>query len=103
MVSRAFGEQTAHVWESGGLEGYTIEDAERAEHGTDVILTIRENTKGENGEAGENYDTYLTEWGLRDLITRYSNYVRYPIQMMVSKRRATSSSRGRRRRLSAPV
>lgn len=87
VVSRAFGEQTAHVWESDGLEGYTIEDAERAEHGTDVILTIRENTKGENGEAGENYDTYLTEWGLRDLITRYSNYVRYPIQMMVSKSR----------------
>ena len=87
VVSRAFGEQTAHVWESDGLEGYTIEDGERAEHGTDVILTIRENAKGENGEAGENYDTYLTEWGLRDLITRYSNYVRYPIQMMVSKSR----------------
>lgn len=87
VVSRAFGEQTAHVWESDGLEGYTIEDGERAEHGTDVILTIRENTKGENGEAGENYDTYLTEWGLRDLITHYSNYVRYPIQMMVSKSR----------------
>lgn len=87
VVSRAFGEQTAHVWESDGLEGYTIEDGERAEHGTDVILTIRENTKGENGEAGENYDAYLTEWGLRDLITRYSNYVRYPIQMMVSKSR----------------
>lgn len=87
VVSRAFGEQTAHVWESDGLEGYTIEDGERAEHGTDVILTIRENTKGENGEAGENYDTYLTEWGLRELITRYSNYVRYPIQMMVSKSR----------------
>ena len=87
VVSRAFGEQTAHVWESDGLEGYTIEDGERAEHGTDVILTIRENAKGENGEAGENYDTYLTEWGLRDLIKRYSNYVRYPIQMMVSKSR----------------
>ena len=87
VVSRAFGEQTAHVWESDGLEGYTIEDGERAEHGTDVILTIRENTKGENGEAGENYDTYLTGWGLRDLIKRYSNYVRYPIQMMVSKSR----------------
>ena len=36
VVSRAFGEQTAHVWESDGLEGYTIEDGERAEHGTDV-------------------------------------------------------------------
>ena len=87
VVSRAFGEDAAHVWESDGLEGYTIEAGERAEHGTDVILTIRENTPGENGEPGESYDTFLTEWGLKDLITRYSNYVRYPIQMMVSKSR----------------
>ena len=87
VVSRAYGEETAHVWESDGLEGYTIEEAERPEHGTDVILTIRENVEGDSGESGENYDTYLTEWGLKDLITRYSNYVRYPIQMMVSKSR----------------
>ena len=87
MFSRAFGEDTAHVWESDGLEGYTIEPGERAEHGTDVILTIRENVAGENGEPGENYDTYLSEWGLKDLIKRYSNYVRYPVQMMVTKSR----------------
>ena len=43
VVSRAYGEDVAHVWESDGLEGYTIEDGERAEHGTDVILTLREN------------------------------------------------------------
>lgn len=87
VVSRAFGEETAHVWESDGLEGYTIEDGERAEHGTDVILTIRENVPGVDGEQGENYDTYLSEWGLKDLVRRFSNYVRYPIQMMVTKSR----------------
>ena len=87
VVSRAFGEDVAHVWESDGMEGYTIEEGERAEHGTDVILTIRENVAGEAGEPGESYDTYLTEWGLKELITRYSNYVRYPVQMMVSKSR----------------
>ena len=87
VVSRAYGEDVAHVWESDGLEGYTIEPGERAEHGTDVILTIRENVAGENGEPGENYDTYLSEWGLKDLIKRYSNYVRYPVQMMVTKSR----------------
>ena len=87
VVSRAFGEDEAHVWESDGLEGYTIEPGERAEHGTDVILTLRENVPGENGEEGENYDRYLSEWGLKDLIRRYSNYVRYPIQMMVMKSR----------------
>ena len=84
VVSRAFGEDEAHVWESDGLEGYTIEPAERSGHGTDVILTIR---KSDPSETGEDYDLYLSEWGLKDLIHRYSNYVRYPIQMMVTKTR----------------
>ena len=87
VVSRAYGEDEAHVWESDGLEGYTIEPAERADHGTDVILTLRENVPGKDGEEGENYDRYLSEWGLKDLVKRYSNYVRYPIQMMVTKSR----------------
>ena len=84
VVSRAFGSYEANVWESDGLEGYTIEPAERATHGTDVILTIRED---EGGEDGEGFDTYLSEWGLKNLIKQYSNYVRYPIQMMVTKHR----------------
>ena len=84
VVSRAFGSDEANVWESDGLEGYTIEPAERATHGTDVILTIRED---EDGEDGEGFDTYLSEWGLKNLIKQYSNYVRYPIQMMVTKHR----------------
>jgi len=84
VVSRAFGSDEVNVWESDGLEGYTIEPAERATHGTDVILTIRED---EGGEDGEGFDTYLSEWGLKNLIKQYSNYVRYPIQMMVTKHR----------------
>ena len=84
VVSRAFGFDEANVWESDGLEGYTIEPGERANHGTDVILTIRED---EGGEDGEGFDTYLSEWGLKNLIKQYSNYVRYPIQMMVTKHR----------------
>ena len=88
VVSRAYGEDAAHVWESDGLEGYTIEDGERSEHGTDVILTIRESTEKAPSEVeGEDYDRYLSEWGLKDLVKRYSNYVRYPIQMMVTKSR----------------
>lgn len=87
VVSRAYGEDTAHVWESDGLEGYTIEDGERAEHGTDVILTLRENEKLDADGEAETYDRFLTEWGLKSLIQQYSNYVRYPIQMMVTKSR----------------
>ena len=87
VVTRAYGEDTAHVWESDGLEGYTIEDGERPEHGTDIILTLRDNVAGKDGEEGEDYDKYLTEWQLKSLIKQYSNYVRYPIQMMVTKSR----------------
>lgn len=87
VVSRAFGEDVAHAWESDGLEGYTIEEAERAGHGTDIILTLRASEQGASEVEGEDYDRYLTEWGLRDLVTRYSNYVRYPVQMLVTKSR----------------
>ena len=75
VVTRAYGSDQAWAWESDGVEGYTISEAEKDGHGTDVILTIKEN------EGDENYDTYLTEPGLKQLIRRYSNYVRYPVQM----------------------
>ena len=85
VVSRAFGSDAAFAWESDGIEGYTIEPAAAGErdgandHGTDVILYLRESTEAEDT------DKFLSEWGLRDLIKRYSNYVRHPIQMMVTK------------------
>lgn len=82
VVSKAYGSDDAWAWESDGVEGYNIEAAERSEHGTDVILTLKENTDEDN------YDSYLSEYGLKDLIKRYSNYVRYPIQMEVTKSRA---------------
>ena len=81
VVSRAFGSEEAYAWESDGVEGYTIEPAERETHGTDVILTIKDST------AEEDYDQFLTEDGLAYLITHYSNYVRYPIRMLVTKHR----------------
>ena len=93
VVSRAWGEDAAHAWESDGVEGYSIQEAGadallggRA-HGTDVILTLKDDVPGENGEPGQDYSQYLSEWGLRDLITRYSNYVRYPVRMEVEKTR----------------
>lgn len=81
VISRAYGSDEAFQWESDGVEGYNITDATRNTHGTDVILTLREDTEEEN------YDTYLSEHGLKELIKRYSNYVRYPIQMEVTKSR----------------
>ena len=87
VVSRALGANEAFVWESDGVRGYSIEPAgegERSgaeEHGTDVILFLRESSESDDT------DQYLSEGGLRDLVTRYSNYVRHPIQMMVTKSR----------------
>ena len=75
VVSKAYGSEEAWAWESDGIEGYTITPAERAEHGTDVIIYLKDNADDEN------YDVYATEHGLTELIKRYSNYVRYPIQM----------------------
>lgn len=81
VVSRAYGSDEAWGWESDGVEGYAIKAAQRESHGTDVILTLKENTDEDN------YDTYLSEYGLKNLIKRYSNYVRYPIRMEVTKSR----------------
>lgn len=87
VITRAWGEDVAHVWESDGLEGYTIEDGTREHCGTDVILTLKDDVEGTDGRESERYGSYLEEWTLKDLIRRYSNYVRHPIQMMVTKSR----------------
>ena len=82
VISKPYGSDEASIWESNGIDGYTIDAAEKAHHGTDVILTLKDNTDEEN------YDEYLSEWKLRSLIKQYSNYVRYPIRMLVTKSRA---------------
>ncbi len=87
VVTRAFDSEECNRWTSDGIEGYTIEavpaddPAYRQTAGSDVILTLKDNAD----EAS--YDEYLEEYTLKDLIRRYSNYVRYPVQMMVTKSR----------------
>lgn len=80
VLSRAYGQEKANLWESNGIDGYTIKEAERDRVGTDVILHLREN------EEGEDMDAFLEEYTLRSLVERYSNYIRYPIQMEVTHR-----------------
>jgi len=82
VISRAYGSDAAFQWESNGIDGYTIDPAEKEGHGTDVILTLKDNTDEDD------YDQFLSEWKLRELIKQYSNYVRYPIHMNVTKSRA---------------
>ncbi len=81
VVSRAIGSDEAWAWESDGIDGYDIKPAERAEHGTDVIVYLKDDT------SDESFGTFASEHGLTQLIKRYSNYVRYPIKMEVTKSR----------------
>ena len=81
VISRPYGSDEASVWESDGVAGYTISAGEKEGHGTDVILTLKDDTDEDD------YSEYLSEWKLRSLIKQYSNYVRYPIHMTVTKSR----------------
>ena len=78
VVSRAFGSEEAWKWESAGAEGYTIEAAEKDSVGTDITLYIKENTETEN------YDRFTDEYGIQTLVKKYSDYIRYPIKMMMT-------------------
>ena len=78
VVSRAVDSDEAWAWESNGVDGYTISPAERDEHGTDVIVYLKDDTDEDA------YSGFATEQRLRSLIKRYSNYVRYPIRMEVT-------------------
>ena len=80
VTSKAFGSDVANVWESEGASGYTVAECEKASHGTEIVLHVKE-----DGEE-ENYSEFLEEYRLRGLIKKYSDYIRYPIVMEVSKR-----------------
>ena len=82
VISRAHNSEEAFVWESDGKAGYTVNKAQRSEPGTDVILYIKEDSEVAD------YSDYLNGYTLRELVKRYSNYVRYPIQMEVEHHRA---------------
>ncbi len=82
VVTRSVDSDEAWSWESDGVDGYTIKEAHRAEHGTDVCVYLKDDTDDED------YSGFATEHRLTDLIKRYSNYVRYPIQMELTLSRA---------------
>ena len=81
VVSRSVEGDSAFRWESDGADGYTIEDAQKEEHGTEITLYIKDNTDDEN------YDENLETYSLRNLVRKYSDYIRYPITMDVEKSR----------------
>ena len=81
VISKKYGEDKAWKWVSDGADGYTIEETEKDAPGTDVIMTLKADTEDEK------YSEYLEEYEIRSLIRKYSDYIRYPIKMEVTKSR----------------
>ena len=79
VISRKYGQEQAYRWESDGLEGYTIEPCTRDAVGTDIIMHI----KPDGDEEPDEYGQYLREYALRRLVKKYSDYIRFPIKMMM--------------------
>ncbi|MCI8658340.1 MAG: molecular chaperone HtpG, partial [Oscillospiraceae bacterium] len=86
VVTKKYGEEQAYRWESAGADGYTITPCEKAEVGTDIIMHIKE-----DGEE-EKYSEFLQEYTLRELVKKYSDYIRWPIRMEVTKSRKKEDS-----------
>lgn len=87
VVSKTLGADKAYKWESTGADGYTIEEFHRDDVGTDIILKLKENTEDEN------YDRFLEEYELKNLIKKYSDFIRYPIKMIVTKSRLKDNTK----------
>lgn len=81
VLSKKYGEDKAYLWSSEVSDGYAIEEAQKATNGTIITLYLKDN------EEEENYDEFLSQYELERLIKKYSDYIRYPIQMMVKEER----------------
>ena len=88
VISRKYGEDTAWKWVSDGADGYTIEPAQKDAPGTDIIMTLKADTEEEK------YSQYLEEYEIRSLVRKYSDYIRYPIRMEVTKSRPVEKAEG---------
>ncbi|MBQ7301527.1 MAG: molecular chaperone HtpG [Clostridia bacterium] len=78
VTTRAFGSDTAWVWQSEGVDGYTMTEGDKDTVGTEIVLHLREDTENEK------YSEYLDTWRIKSLVKKYSDYIRYPIRMDVT-------------------
>jgi len=84
--SRVYGEEKAYEWESEGAEGYTVRECEKAGFGTEITLYIKEDNEDEK------YSEFLEEYRIRGLIRKYSDYIRYPIRMPITRQKLKEDS-----------
>ncbi len=88
VISKKYGEDTAWKWVSDGADGYTIEETQKSAPGTDIIMTLKADTEDDK------YSEFLEEYRIRELVRKYSDYIRYPIRMEVSKSRKKEDEDG---------
>ncbi len=86
VISKAHDSDEAYKWESSGVDGYTIQAASKPEPGTVIILKLKENSDDEN------YDDYLEEYRIKNIIKKYSDFIRYPIKMDMTSRELKEGS-----------
>ena len=88
VISKKHGFDEAYQWESEGADGYTVTKSAKESVGTKIILSLKPNTEDEN------FDEFLKEYTLRNIIKKYSDYIRYPIKMTVEKSRPKPKAEG---------
>lgn len=86
VITKKYGSDTAYLWQSSGADGYTVTECERESFGTDVIMHLRPDTDDEK------FSEFLEGWRLQELVRKYSDYIRFPIRMEVSKTRKKEDS-----------
>lgn len=79
VLSKAYGSEEASLWSSKGAEGYDIKKAKKESHGTTITMYLKANTEDDN------FDQFLEDYTIKDLVKRYSDYIRYPIKMDIAK------------------
>ena len=85
--TKKYGSDTAYCWQSSGVDGYTIEEIEKDNIGTEIILVMKDNTDDEN------YDEFLEQYRIQSLVKKYSDYIRYPIMMDMKKSRVKEETK----------
>lgn len=85
VCTRSLDCDQGYRWESSGVDGYTVEPCDKADIGTEITLSLKEDTEDEN------YSTYLDEYKIRELVKTYSDYIRYPIRTEVTKSRSVET------------
>ena len=87
VITKKYGSTTAYKWQSSGADGYDIEECDKDTLGTEIILTLKDNTEDEN------YDEFLEQYRIQGLVKRYSDYIRYPILMEMKKSRVKEETK----------